>query len=145
MTSQRLQIRDAFASVVTAVLPVGTKLSKSRRQPLEDTDLPRVVIWMSQDRAISIESEDHHNPHDRMIGLRAELWALNTDTNAENEEAATDALALLIQNAVVLNKTLNSTCSRVTWENTQWDGEVTDKARAACAIDFNAQYTYHPE
>lgn len=145
MSSPRLGIRNAFATTIQSVLPVGTSLSKSRWQPLVDADLPRVVVWMGKDRPVSTEAEDQNAPHQRIVELQAILATLNSDSAGEDQEAATDALALLIEKAVVNNVTLTGTCDRVVWVNTQWDGEVTDKARALCVLDFQALYIFHPE
>ena len=136
MSTQQKQIRDAvFALISSAVGSTATVY----RAPRRDVAAPAVSVYSKEDQPLDPEC-DVMAPHERVYTLQVEIRVEDRP-----EEDATDALAVLVRNAVLRDDSLGQLARRIVWSSQIWAGSEDDSPLAGTIVDFQIHYLWRPE
>lgn len=100
MTHKRKTIRDNVVAqlVAASITGVGSSVSGNRLTPIEDSDLPVIVVYTKSEESEPMTADNSTSRMRRELDLIVEAVALNTDGDALDDTL--DALSESIESAM---------------------------------------------
>jgi hypothetical protein len=144
MITLQSQIRAEVTALLLAAtgVPAGNVFNSPHRD-IPKSSLPALVIGSHSDKPED-SSDDMSQPHPRIYTL--EVAAI---VAGRGDEDATDALAMLIRQAILTPGTpLSALCGErlIGWELQEWNGsEESDGPVSATSMHFSFHYLWSPE
>lgn len=134
----RRQIRDAVASKLAGLTTTGANVFITRTHPVEETKLPCLIVYTSNERAeLTTPEGAGTKAYLRMLDLTVEGIAQGTTT-----DDTLDAIALEVEEALEADTTLGGVAWDITLTDTTTDVS-NEGSREGGAIILTYEVTYH--
>lgn len=137
MASIREQLLEAWRAALEtgAGKPPGLRVHRSRALPIEQDELPAVVLYLLREETDRILGGEWLPIVDRRLRVRAEVR-----TTGNPPDQVLDPLLTYVVRTLVANQTWGGLCDAVHEMESEWAAESSNKVFAACAIDFEVRY-----
>lgn len=132
----RQQIRERIATNLTGLTTTGTKVYQSRVYPLEDNNLPGLIIY-----TVSEESEPAVIGTDRLLDRRLNVVIEGYCEAISNYDDTIDTICKEVEVAMAGDRTINSLAkdNYLTLTDIAYNGEG-KKPVAYCSMTFMVEY-----
>lgn len=139
-TSIREQIVDKVMTLFQAVgAPAGVTIHRERTRPLENEQLPAIVIYLGEEDPIPLAHQNFKAPLlERQLVLYVESRAIGLDGEAPDE--ALDPLTVWATKQLVGNEKLDGLAMGVIEGKTVWLSKEGDQPIAAALTMFVIRY-----
>lgn len=141
MAHHRQAIRDAVTTAVTGLTTTGTRVFKSRKYPLQEAELPGLLVYALTEEATPI-TLGYPRYLDRVLTVRVVGVAkanASLDTTLDN-------IAAEVETALAADYTLGGLVIELHLANTELmmqtinDEEISDKPIGVVALDWSVLY-----
>lgn len=147
MSTQQRAIRDAIVARLTtelAGLVAPEHIFRAPERDLAKSDYPAVCVFSHGDRPA--------NPDDNTDGQHRRIYTIRIEAiaNGRPQEDATDALAVAVRRALLVDDSLPSAswvpaAWGISWSGQIWSGHEGETVEALTALDFDVFYLWRPE
>lgn len=136
-TSIREQIVSAIMTLLTATgLPPGAIVHRERTRPLENEDLPAIVVYFNEEEPLPITKQIFKDiAVERQLALMVECRAIATPPTIAPDQSL-DPLIVWVTQQIMANEKFAGLAMGVTEGKTVWFSKEGDQPIAACVILF---------
>lgn len=136
MASRRESITQAIVTALSGVgKPVGLTVHRSRAKPIEQDELPAVVVYALMEVTARVADGEWLPIVDRRFRVRCEVRVRGNPPDAE-----LDPYLTWVVQSLVGNQTLGGLSDAIHELQSEWDAVSSNVVLGACAIDFEVRY-----
>lgn len=134
---KRTQIRNAIVNILDGSTSVGAKVFLNRPHPYNETDLPAIFIYTSEESAI--DANLSQKTYKRTLNLAIEARV----SSSTSVDESLDDIAEEIENLIKADLTINGLCTNISMTGTEFDQTAEGrKVIGALRLNFEIKYIY---
>ncbi len=106
---ERQAIRDAIVAALVSQTSAGTRVSKSRREPVRSVELPAISVYVESEKTNEKTFLTAPVELERILTVSIDAWVSADGKEADRLEDTLDAIALQVETAMDVDTNLSGT------------------------------------